>query len=362
VKIAEDSLKDLGISLNNEFQVLLLNYTRGWLTENLFSSKDWQELAFISQQINQIEQVINELKTWEKLLTTGFIPSDLGNANRINQGEEAGSEVRSLIEPNLDFWKQSEPFVNPQRQIFTDRQLSTDVKSISDVSSSPKIRSQGVVTAKNYPKIEQLSKNLPELPLGETAIATPDLDLSNSDFNKISQVLPNPSDRGNETLSREEFAREIDRIYPPNVNLSPVEFPQEKTSQSNSVSDSPGIKSLKDLSAFLATQPNQEHIIKADLGEDSNTESSSVLADKSSDSRRLNFRDSVSYDSVTEANPTIVESQERELINQHSDDYTEILPEPISLSDRHNSELDMEMIIGAIAKEINREYRRFYGE
>ncbi|MEK0189210.1 hypothetical protein, partial [Microcoleus anatoxicus] len=40
LKMGDESLKDLGINLSNEFQSLLCNYTSGWLTDNLLSRED----------------------------------------------------------------------------------------------------------------------------------------------------------------------------------------------------------------------------------------------------------------------------------------------------------------------------------
>jgi len=84
VKMAGQSLKDIGINLSKDFQALVWNYKSGWLTDNLLSSEDWQQIALLFQETERFEGVINELEVWEKLLTTGFIPLDLASTNNIN--------------------------------------------------------------------------------------------------------------------------------------------------------------------------------------------------------------------------------------------------------------------------------------
>ncbi|MCT7948255.1 hypothetical protein NG798_00415 [Ancylothrix sp. C2] len=110
--MAGESLLDLGILLNNEFQALLGNSTNGWLAEDVFRSEDWQEIALLCQEVYQVEQAINELEAWKNLLTTGFIPSDLASANNSNQGKESASNEPAKIHPYLETLKRYQSFVN----------------------------------------------------------------------------------------------------------------------------------------------------------------------------------------------------------------------------------------------------------
>ncbi|MEK0179689.1 MAG: hypothetical protein EAZ78_07710 [Oscillatoriales cyanobacterium] len=378
--MGDESLKDLGINLSNEFQSLLCNYTSGWLTDNLLSREDWAEIALLYQETERFEGVINESKVWEKLLTTGFIPPDLGSSNNINLGEETTSDDRPKIHPYLETWRRYESLVNPDRPIPTANSQSSYAKrrspslSLGDTSSKPQVISQRVVAPgegeKNHP--------VAEIPLVDTRINPRDLGFDESDAEGGDRVLSqelafskSDSDQTSEFLPVVDEPREIKTQLAQNVNLPNLDKATEKTEhiQRNFAQNSLGMKGLKDLSAFLVSQPNQEHIIEADLLSKSSSEnllfSESELADYQMEtSEKISDFSDVSEDFVA-AKGGWLEAQESEVENRTkiADDSRNryAMVEASLHSDRH-PELEMETILEAIAQEINREYRRFYGE
>jgi predicted Rdx family selenoprotein len=386
--MADESLKDIGINLSNEFQALLCNYTSGWLTDNLLSSEDWEEIALLYQETERFEGVINESKVWEKLLTTGFIPPDLGSSNNINLGEETTSDDRPKIHPYLETWRRYESLVNPHRRIPTANSQSSYAKrrsaslSLGDTASKPQVISQRVVAPgegqKNHPVLGNYSDSVAEIPLVDTRINPRDLDFDESDAEGGDRVLSqelafskSDSDPTSEFLPVVDEPREIKTQFAKNVNLPNLDKATEKTEhiQRNFAQNSLGMKGLKDLSAFLVSQPNQEHIIEADLLSKSSSEnllfSESELADYQMEtSEKISYFSDVSEEFLA-AKGGWLEPQESEVENR-----TKIadrsrnryaMVEPSLHSDRH-PELEMETILEAIAQEINREYRRFYGE
>lgn len=359
MEIAEESLRDLGIHLNNDFQAFVFNYTRGWLTEDLFTSDDELEITGLYEDITQIEQVIDQLKAWEKLLTTGFIPSDMGKSNLMPQGEKIGWEGRSPLQADLDSWRQYEALIRPQMRIFPVNPPSPDPAT----AFNPPVTPQRTVNPVNYPEIESSSPMMPEPGLREKAIATPHPDLSSATVYQAAEVLPNFSDQAIEDLSVEEFGRKVETQSVQNVNLSNGEVSRKATSQRNLAANSAEIKSLKDLSTFLAAQPNQEHIIEADSGQDLHSKATPVLSANRSHPRRVLFQEPVPNPSFLEAPPSVSKAPEIELTQSPiSESSTEIFRESMPFSDERDSPLEMENILEAITLEINREYRRFYGD
>jgi len=122
----------------------------------------------------------------------------------------------------------------------------------------------------------------------------------------------------------------------------------------------------------LVSQPNQEHIIEADLLKHDSLENIhfseielSELADYQMEtSEKMSYVSDISEEFVA-AKGGWLEPQESEVENRTkiADDSRNryAMVEPSLHSDRH-PELEMETILEAIAQEINREYRRFYGE
>ncbi len=388
MKMGDESLKDLGINLSNEFQALLCNYTSGWLTDNLLSSEDWAEIALLYQETERFEGVINESQVWEKLLTTGFIPPDLGSSNNINVGEGTTSDDRPKIHPYLETWRRYESLVNPDRPIPTANSQSSYAKrrsaslSLGDTSSKPQVISQRVVAPgegqKNHPALGNYSDSVAEIPLVDTRINPRDLGFDESDAEGGEEVLSqelafykSDSDPTSEVLSVVDEPREIKTQFAQNVNLPKLENATEQTEhiQRDFAQNSLGMKGLKDLSAFLVSQPNQEHIIEADLLKHDSSEnllfSESELADYQMEtSEKMSYFSDVSEEFVA-AKGGWLEPQESEVENRNkiADDSRNryAMVEPSLHSDRH-PELEMETILEAIAQEINREYRRFYGE
>ncbi len=386
--MGDESLKDLGINLSNEFQALLCNYTSGWLTDNLLSSEDWAEIALLYQETERFEGVINESQVWEKLLTTGFIPPDLGSSNNINVGEETTSDDRPKIHPYLETWKRYESLVHPDRPIPTANSQSSYAKrrsaslSLGDTSSKPQVISQRVVAPgegqKNHPALGNYSDSVAEIPLVDTRINPRDLGFDKSDAEGGEEVLSqelglskSDSDPTSEFLPVVDEPREIKTQFAKNVNLPNLDKATEKTEhiQRNFAQNSLGMKGLKDLSAFLVSQPNQEHIIEADLLKHDSLEnllfSESELADYQMEtSEKMSYFSDVSEEFVA-AKGGWLEPQESEVENRNkiADDSRNryAMVEASLHSDRH-PELEMETILEAIAQEINREYRRFYGE
>ncbi|WP_341737963.1 hypothetical protein [Microcoleus sp. CAWBG640] len=386
--MGDESLKDLGINLSNEFQALLCNYTSGWLTDNLLSSEDWAEIALLYQETERFEGVINESQVWEKLLTTGFIPPDLGSSNNINVGEGTTSDDRPKIHPYLETWRRYESLVNPDRPIPTANSQSSYAKrrsaslSLGDTSSKPQVISQRVVAPgegqKNHPALGNYSDSVAEIPLVDTRINPRDLGFDESDAEGGEEVLSqelafykSDSDPTSEVLSVVDEPREIKTQFAQNVNLPKLENATEQTEhiQRDFAQNSLGMKGLKDLSAFLVSQPNQEHIIEADLLKHDSSEnllfSESELADYQMEtSEKMSYFSDVSEEFVA-AKGGWLEPQESEVENRNkiADDSRNryAMVEPSLHSDRH-PELEMETILEAIAQEINREYRRFYGE
>lgn len=389
--MGDESLKDLGINLSNEFQALLCNYTSGWLTDNLLSSEDWAEIALLYQETERFEGVINESKVWEKLLTTGFIPPDLGSSNKINLGEETTSDDRPKIHPYLETWRRYESLVNPDRPIPTANSQSSYANyakrrspslSLGDTSSKPQVISQRVVAPgegqKNHPALGNYADSVAEIPLVDTRINPRDLGFDESDAEGGDRVLSqelafskSDSDQTSEFLPVVDEPREIKTQFAQNVNLPKLDKATEKTEhiQRNFAQNSLGMKGLKDLSAFLVSQPNQEHIIEADLLSKSSSEnllfSESELADSQMEtSEKMSYFSDVSEEFVA-AKGGWLEAQESEVENRTkiADDSRNryAMVEASLHSDRH-PELEMETILEAIAQEINREYRRFYGE
>ncbi len=302
--MADESLKDIGINLRNDFQALVWNYTSGWLTDHLLSSSDWQEIALLYQETDRLEGVINELEVWEKLLTTGFIPLDLASANKINLGDETESEHREKIHPYLETWKRYESLVNPDRQIssakgqssYTDRRSPPDSDypslPIADTPSTPKVSSQRLVvpgqSPKNHPELGIRSDNsdrVEKTSLTDTIITPNNLGWSKSDSDLVSEVSP-----------VDEFS-DIQTQYPQNINLPNLQDATEKTSriQSDSARNSLGMKGLKDLSAFLASQPQGEHIIEADLLSNYHSETLPLSERESADFQITQSRNTVTY-------------------------------------------------------------------
>ncbi|MEG3839832.1 hypothetical protein [Microcoleus sp. herbarium14] len=413
--MADESLKDIGINLSNEFQALLCNYTSGWLSDNLLNSEDWKEIALLYEETERFDEVINEAKVWEKLLTTGFIPPDLGTPNNINLGEETTSDDRPKIHPYLETWKRYESLVNPDRQISTANGQSSYIQrrsppdspslSIADTSSTPKVTSQRVVTPeekpKKYPVIEKFLENVAEVSPSDTITTSRDLGFDKSDSKGGDRVLSqelglSKSDSGQnvEVLAVDEPTKiktqftnnvnlpnlnnaiedeptKIKTQFANNVNLPNLNNATQKISHSQRdfAQNSLGMKGLKDLSAFLASQPNKEHIIEADLLRNDSSENILFAESELTDSQMETSKNRVTYfsgfDEEVQANGGLVDSKESEVENRTKIDddsrYMYAMVEPALHSDR-NSELEMDIILEAIAKEINREYSRFYGE
>ncbi|XZO04301.1 MAG: hypothetical protein ACM65L_11535 [Microcoleus sp.] len=388
--MADESLKDLGINLSNEFQSLVCNYTSGWLTDNLLSSEDWAEIALLYQETERFEGVINESKVWEKLLTTGFIPPDLGSSNNINLGEETTSDDRPKIHPYLETWRRYESLVNPHRPIPTANSQSSYAKrrspslSLGDTSSKPQVISQRVVAPgegqKNHPALGNYSDSVAEIPLVDTRINPRDLGFDESDAEGGDRVLSqelafskSDSDQTSEFLPVVDEPREIKTQFAQNVNLPNLDKATEKTEhiQRNFAQNSLGMKGLKDLSAFLVSQPNQEHIIEADLLKHDSLENIHFSEIELSEFPDYEMEKSEKMSDVSELYEEVkakggwLEAQESEVENRTkiADDSRNryAMVEASLHSDRH-PELEMETILEAIAQEINREYRRFYGE
>ena len=380
--MADESLKDLGINLSNEFQALLCNYTSGWLTDNLLNREDWAEIVLLDQETERFEGVINESKVWEKLLTTGFIPPDLGSSNNINLGEETTSDDRPKIHPYLETWRRYESLVHPHRQIPTANSQSSYAKrrsaslSLGDTASKPQVISQRVVA----PGEGQKNHPVAEIPLVDTRINPRDLGFDESDAEGGEEVLSqelafskSDSDQTSEFLPVVDEPREIKTQFAQNVNLPNLEKATEQTEhiQRNFAQNSLGMKGLKDLSAFLVSQPNQEHIIEADLLKHDSLENIQFSESALSEFPDYEMETSENMSDVSDvyeevkANGGFMEPQESEVENRTkiADDSRYKYPrvEPSFHSDRH-PELEMETILEAIAQEINREYRRFYGE
>lgn len=388
--MGDESLKDLGINLSNEFQSLVCNYTSGWLTDNLLSREDWEEIVLLYQETERFEGVINESKVWEKLLTTGFIPPDLGSSNNINLGEGTTSDDRPTIHPYLETWRRYESLVNPDRPIPTANSQSSYAKrrspslSLGDTSSKPQVISQRVVAPgegqKNHPGLGNFSNPVAEIPLVDRRINPRDLGFDESDAEGGDRVLSqelafskSDSDQTSEFLPIVDEPREIKTQFAQNVNLPNLENATEQTEhiQRNFAQNSLGMKGLKDLSAFLVSQPNQEHIIEADLLKHDfleNIQFSEIELSEFPDyemekSEKMSYFSDV-YEEV-KVNGGFMEPQESEVANRTkiADDSSNryAMVEPSLHSDRH-PELEIETILEAIAQEINREYRRFYGE
>lgn len=380
--MADESLKDLGINLSNEFQALLCNYTSGWLTDNLLNREDWAEIVLLDQETERFEGVINESQVWEKLLTTGFIPPDLGSSNNINLGEETTSDDRPKIHPYLETWRRYESLVHPHRQIPTANSQSSYAKrrsaslSLGDTASKPQVISQRVVA----PGEGQKNHPVAEIPLVDTRINPRDLGFDESDAEGGEEVLSqelafskSDSDQTSEFLPVVDEPREIKTQFAQNVNLPNLENATEQTEhiQRNFAQNSLGMKGLKDLSAFLVSQPNQEHIIEADLLKHDSLENIQFSESALSEFPDYEMETSENMSDVSDvyeevkANGGFMEPQESEVENRTkiADDSRYKYPrvEPSFHSDRH-PELEMETILEAIAQEINREYRRFYGE
>lgn len=387
--MADESLKDLGINLSNEFQALLCNYTSGWLTDNLLNREDWAEIVLLDQETERFEGVINESQVWEKLLTTGFIPPDLGSSNNINIGEETTSDDRPKIHPYLETWRRYESLVHPHRQIPTANSQFSYAKrrsaslSLGDTASKPQVISQRVVAPgegqKNHPALGNYSDSVAEIPLVDRRINPRDLGFDESDAEGGDRVLSQELGRSKSDLGQNyevlavDEPTEIKTQFAQNVNLPNLENATEQTEhiQRNFAQNSLGMKGLKDLSAFLVSQPNQEHIIEADLLKHDSLENIqfSEIALSEFPDREMEKSEKMSdvsdvYEEV-KANGGFMEPQESEVANRTkiADDmrnrYARV--EPSLHSDRH-PELEMETILEAIAQEINREYRRFYGE
>lgn len=380
--MADESLKDLGINLSNEFQALLCNYTSGWLTDNLLNREDWAEIVLLDQETERFEGVINEYQVWEKLLTTGFIPPDLGSSNNINLGEETTSDDRPKIHPYLETWRRYESLVHPHRQIPTANSQSSYAKrrsaslSLGDTASKPQVISQRVVA----PGEGQKNHPVAEIPLVDTRINPRDLGFDESDAEGGEEVLSqelafskSDSDQTSEFLPVVDEPREIKTQFAQNVNLPNLENATERTEhiQRNFAQNSLGMKGLKDLSAFLVSQPNQEHIIEADLLKHDSLENIQFSESALSEFPDYEMETSENMSDVSDVYEEVkakggwLEPQESEVENRTkiADDmrnrYARV--EPSFHSDRH-PELEMETILEAIAQEINREYRRFYGE
>ena len=585
--MAGESLLDLGILLNNEFQALLGNYTNGWLAEDVFLSEDWQEIALLCQEVYQVEQAINELEAWENLLTTGFIPSDLASANNSNQGKESASNEPAKIHPYLETLKRYQSFVksampiplgngksseqklptpsdlqaleradflvNSERRIsdagessYQELPTNSDLPSLPNVDKKPQTPtspqtfsnsprqaekhrintfSQGEETAKLSSSLggeeRELTvfsqgKKLPNLSSSfrgeereitvfsegeETEKFTSSLSRQESRDKRLNQfsaqtennsenpaeesqladVLSKDEDKGifweeagflkensikplQESRSKagtmpppQEFLEmpteplmpvknsggepipkavqnsvsELSEIHPqihsqnsPNVNrpiLSWQENRQQKLNQfsaqtennsdnlaeeyqvtdvysddefveetqpqnssninrpflpaqplqtspnrSYSAPNSQGIKGLKDLSAFLASQPNREHIIESeDL---SNYESEITvfaetdLADsREKDKKKVNYFPQEEKDAIFLEETEEIEFETQPEIVYERRDKSNII-EPAAMTNFQTPEIDREMIVEMFTEEINREYRRFYGE
>ncbi|MEZ2226432.1 MAG: hypothetical protein ACBR50_09215 [Microcoleus sp.] len=391
--MGDESLKDLGINLSNEFQSLVCNYTSGWLTDNLLSSEDWAEIALLYQETERFEGVINESQVWEKMLTTGFIPPDLGSSNNINLGEETTSDDRPKIHPYLETWRRYESLVNPDRPIPTANSQSSYANyakrrsaslSLGDTSSKPQVISQRVVAPgegqKNHPALGNYSDSVAEIPLVDTRINPRDLGFDESDAEGGDRVLSqelafskSDSDQNYEVLPVVDEPREIKTQFAQNVNLQKLENATEQTEhiQRNFAQNSLGMKGLKDLSAFLVSQPNQEHIIEADLLKHDSLENIHFSEIELSEFPDYEMEKSEKMSDVSELYEEVkakggwLEPQESEVENRTkiADDSRNryAMVEASLHSDRH-PELEMETILEAIAQEINREYRRFYGE
>ena len=408
--MANKSLIDLGISLSNEFQSLVHNYTSGWLTDCVFRREDWQEIDNSFQATAQVEQVINESEAWEKLLTTGFIPLDFANDSNVNVGEERTSDDREKIHPYLATWKRYESLVNLDAPISTaSRQSSkTDRRSHPDSPFSPIIPNQVNSVAETsststvaWQRLQAngqagnnqlvLGKLSEDIEVSETNqvgrgmhITKPSSLQLNSDFYTFSEVSPvdnSASQNQDDWQSPDEKIRTLsNNLGSEGKELLPNEaiYTDNPTHYANLSSS---IKGLKDLANFLESQPNREHILDeklptqpaeniTDFIEPVNPEEFSPFTDSSSAlyptvqhiGTVADFAEQLAQNAgLAELGKQALATEASAASPNHSQ-HNETGVEPIPMNSDRNPELDMDLILGAIAQEINREYRRFYGE
>lgn len=408
--MANKSLIDLGISLSNDFQALVHNYTSGWLTDCVFRREDWQEIDNLFQATAQVEQVINESEVWEKLLTTGFIPSDFANDSNVNLGEETTSDEREKIHPYLETWKRYESLVNldapistaSRQSIDTDRRSHPDspfspiipnqVNSVAETSSTSTVASQRLQAngqaGNNQPVLGKLSEDIEVSGSNQVGrgmhITEPSSLQLNSDLYSFSEISPVDNSA---SQNPDDWQSQVEKIrnFNPKLGSEAEElFPNEAIHPDNSAHSaklSSSIKGLKDLAKFLESQPNLEYILAEDLPtqpaenitdfiEPVNPEELSPFADSSSAlyptvqdiGTVADFAEQLAQNAgLAELGKQALATEAIAALPNHSQ-HNETGVEPIPMNSDRNPELDMDLILGAIAQEINREYRRFYGE
>ena len=94
VSQSNEALHSLGESLRSEFQSLLVDYTKGWLTENYLVNSDYQELLNLDISVGQFLEIEESFCNFEKWLTSGFIPE-------VSLETDGKVPVRELVEEEL---------------------------------------------------------------------------------------------------------------------------------------------------------------------------------------------------------------------------------------------------------------------
>ncbi|MDF0551808.1 hypothetical protein [Kamptonema sp. UHCC 0994] len=395
------SLIDIGISLKKDFEALVQNYTSRWLADGIFCTEYWQEVDNLLQVTAQVEEAIDEAETWKKSLTLGFIPSDLVSDRSVNVEEKKTSDIRGVIRPYLETGKRYEFLVDADAPVssasakssYTDSSffpirpiIQNQSDSMADFSSTPQIEPR-VASQSLKPMFGNSSADIGEVSLPnqvdtEFAHLQPSSVQFDSELSTFAEVLP--VDKSASYL-RPEWQNIDVNIENLNGNSEGKELSQagrnHRDIQEDLGTNSNSIKGFKDLANFLAAQPNQEHIIddvtsdkppanKGKFMETINSKMSQFAEEVVSGlkSERQQIGNVVSFSEKSEQNSGFSELGKQEIreerittLSNYRQD-VEAGIEFIPMSSDRIPELDMETIVSAIAQEISREYRRFYGE
>lgn len=191
-------------------------------------------------------------------------------------------------------------------------------------------------------------------------------------LNQFSAQTENNSDNPAEeyqvsdVFSEDEFVEETQPQNSSNVNRPFLPTLQTSPNRSYSAPNSQVIKGLRDLSAFLASQPNREHIIESEELSNYDSEitvfAETDLADsREKDKKKVNYFPQEGKDAIFLEETEEIEFETQPEIVYERRDKSNII-EPAAMTNFQTPEIDREMIVEMFTEEINREYRRFYGE
>jgi hypothetical protein len=370
----KEELIALGKVLQSDFENTIIQQITGLLTNDFLTDADWQGLEKLEAELSSFFEINNQFAALEAWLTSGFMPGespdfDLATAEWIAaKGESFPISSPNVLNPKNVVWNQPGNSDLPSSGQLIESSLIEDIENITqrEGNRSPLQPENSTPTTGNNVKniTQREGKRSPLQPENSTPMTGDNVKNITQREDKRS-----PSQPENLAAILENSTSTLDDYKVKNVT-------QQEGKRSP--------LGLKQLANFLASEPylddsetvinQQTKVIQQEIqtayfssqdGGDLQKETKidwTDLISKTIPQNDYPILENHNIDIYPTSNHKAQISKNLtsnpELFNQE----TQIEIEPNSArSLNNNSEIDMDLIMEAIAQEINREYRRFYG-